>query len=406
MPKKVVPLTDSKIKQAKPKEKQYSLSDGDGLQLIVPAANSKRKKYFRFDYTRPSGKRNSISFGTYPEITLAQAREKRQKFREMLAQGQDPAIVKKQESEKQLTVFSNVAADFYEKTAKTIAETTASNYQRYINYMNQAFGSKDINDITIKDISTLLLEFDLAGKRETAERILRLLKAIYKYAISRGLIVHNIANDISAKDLLSKKEEKHFAFIDNEKEFAQLLLAIDEYFGDIIVKLALQFAAMTFLRPGNVRALEWEYVDFSKSIIEVPFDDMKSDRKHMVPITKQIEDVLKQAAQFSKGKSKYVFPSTISNVKMLSENTLNTAIKRMGFGGKMTSHGFRHTASTLLHEWIYEHKVHSEAIEMQLAHKDENKIRRTYNHAKYLPERKRLMQWWCDYLDQIKAAYA
>ena len=403
MPKKVVPLSDTKIANAKPKEKQYTLSDGDGLRLIV---TPKGKKYFRFDYTRPNGKRNSISFGTYPEVSLAIAREKRLEYRRMLATRNDPSVVKKQEGSDDTTIFKNISQAYLNKSRKGIAKTTISNYERYVKYMDGAFGSKDINDITIKDISTLLLKFDEAGKLETATRILRLLKSIYKYALSRGFASHNTAYDINARDLLSKKEEKHFDFIDNEKEYAGLLIDIDDYFGDPITKIALQYASMTFLRPGNVRSLRWEHVDLKAKIIEYQEDEMKTGIKHLVPITKQIEVVLNEASRLSGDRSVYVFPSPISNVRMLSENTLNMAIKRMGYNGRMTSHGFRHSASTLLHENMHIHHISSQVIEMQMAHKDENKIRGTYNHAQYLPERKRLMEWWGDYLDHIKDLHA
>jgi len=402
MPKKVVPLSDTVIKNAKAKAKQYTLNDGDGLRVII---TPKGKKYFRFDYTRPTGKRNSISIGTYPEITLAIAREKRLQYRKMLASGDDPSIQRRAAESNSESLFCNIADAFYQKIVKGISESTASNYERYLKYMKKAFGEKDINDITIKDISTLLLQFDNEGKQETATRILRLLKTVYKYALSRGLSQHNTAHDIDAKDLLSKKVEKHFDFIDNEKEFAMLLSAIDDYFGDYIVKHALQFASMTFLRPGNVRSLRWNQIDYNNKFIEYSAQEMKAGRKHLVPITPQISELLDNMAKLTKERSKFVFPSPTSNVKMLSENTLNMALKRLGFKGKMTSHGFRHTASTLLHEHMHVHGISSEVVEMQLAHKDENKIRGTYNHAQYLSERRRLMEWWCDYIDEIKVKY-
>ena len=401
MPKKVPPLTDTALKKARPADKQYTLSDGDGLRFIVSATG---KRYFRFDYTRPTGKRNSISLGTYPEVSLAKARELRLEYRQMLSEGLDPSDIRRKVDTSDIAKFESISSEFYTKTESGVAASTAKNYKRYIKYMNEAFGSKDINDITIQDISKLLLKFDNSGKRETAERILRLLKSVYKYARSRGLVAHNTAYDVSARDLLSKKREKHYDFIDNEKEFAELLLAIDEYFGDKIVKLALQFLSMAFLRPGNVRGLRWDQIYWDQNIIVYSEGDMKSDRKHIVPITRQIRKVLDSAASLSGGRSEYVFPSPISNIRSLSENTLNTALKRMGFAGKMTSHGFRHTASTLLHENMHRHGISSEVIEMQMAHKDDNKIRGTYNHAQYLPERKRLMQWWCDYMDRIKSA--
>jgi integrase len=320
----------------------------------------------------------------------------------MVKNGDDPSEQKKIEAIDDQYIFRNIAEAFFQKTEKGISESTASNYKRYLKYMVEEFGDRNINDITIKDITPMLLRFDNAGKQETATRILRLLKTVYKYAVSRGLISHNTANDIDARDLLSKKVEKHFDFIDNEEDFSALLNAIDDYNGDPLTKYALQFASMAFLRPSNVRSLRWDQIDTDKNLIEYSEEEMKSDRKHIVPVTPQMRVVFERAAQLTRGRSVYVFPSPLSNVRVMSENTLNMAIKRLGFNGQMTSHGFRHSASTLLHEHIHIHKVSSEVIEMQMAHKDDNRIRGTYNHAQYLPERKRLMQWWCDYLDEIK----
>lgn len=406
MPKKVIPLTNAQISKAKAQETQLTLSDGDGLRFIV---TTKDRKYFRFDYTRPkSKKRNSISLGDYPGTTLKQAREKRQEYRKMVFDGLDPAEVNKKVKEKSTDdskVFKNISASFLKQKNKGKAQTTIDNNNRKVKYMNEAFGEKSIDDITIPDISKLLLKFDNEGKNESARRILSSLRAIYKYALSTGAATHNKAADIDANALLSKKESKNYDHIDNEEDFAQLLLSIDDYFGDPITKLALKYISMDFLRPGNVRGLLWEYVNFDKKLIAYPLGDMKTSRKHLVPMTKQLEEVLREAELLSRGRSEYVFPSPTSNVRMLSENTLNMAVKRMGFAGSMTSHGFRHTASTLLHEHMHVHNLSSEVIEIQMAHKDDS-IRGIYNHAKYLPERTRLMEWWCDYIDEIKIKYA
>ena len=402
MPKKVVPLSDTKIASAKSKQKQYTLNDGDGLRLVVTASS---RKYFRFDYTRPNGKRNSISIGTYPGTTLKEAREQREKYRKMVFNGIDPAEEKQKTKVDEDKFFKNISTEFLRHKNRDKAKSTIENNERKVKYMNEAFGDKDINEITVQEISKLLLKFHNEGKNETARRILSTLRAIYKYAISTGVASHNRAADIDTTALLGKKKVKHYDFIDNEKEFADLLLSIDDYFGDPITQLALKYASMDFLRPGNVRGLLWDQVDMENKLIIYSDDDMKSDRKHLVPITRQIKDVLDEAAKLSKGRSIYVFPSPISNVKMLSENTLNMAIKRMGFAGRMTSHGFRHTASTLLHEHLHIHNVSSDAIEVQMAHKDDT-TKGIYNHAKYLPERTRLMEWWCDYLDEIKVKYA
>ena len=401
MPKKIAPLTASKIKTAKAREKQYSLNDGDGLRFIVTPKNT---KYFRFDYTRPNGKRNSITVGTYPIISLAEARDKRLEYRKLLSNSIDPSGHKEITEDDETKLFSYIAEAYLKKTENGIAATTFSNYKRYVKYMVGAFGDKAIDTITISDISKMLLQFDHEGKVETAKRILRLLKTIYKYAMSTGSASHNTAYDIDASALLSKQEKKHYDHIDNEQEFAQLLLDIDDYFGDPITKLGLKYTSMTFLRPENVRGLQWVRINFEKKLITYLPEEMKNGLKHVVPLTDQLIDVLNEAALLSKDRSIYVFPSPQSNTRILSENTLNMALKRMGYRGRMTSHGFRHTASTLLHDNLHIHKVASDAIELQMAHKD-GSIRGVYNHAQYLPERTRLMEWWCDYMDEIKVNY-
>ncbi len=402
MPKKVIPLSDTKIAGAKPKAKQYALSDGDGLRLVVTA---KGRKYFRFDYTRPSGKRNSISIGTYPATKLKEAREKREEYRKMVSQGIDPSEEKQKNDVDEKRIFKNISAQFLKQKSVDWGESTIDSNTRYLKYMDQAFGDKEIDSITIPDISTLLLKFHKEGKAETARRILTTLKSVYMYGLSTGDATHNTAADIDTRALLGKKISKNYDHIDNEKEFAGLLLSMDEYFGDPITKLALKYASMTFLRPENIRGLLWERIDFEKKLITYPKEEMKNNLKHVIPLTQQLLDVLNETALLSRDRSIYVFPSPTSNVRMLSENTLNMAIKRMGYKGRMTSHGFRHTASTLLHDNLHIHKIASDAIELQMAHKD-GSIRGVYNHAQYLPERTRLMEWWCDYLDEIKVKYA
>ncbi len=402
MPKKVIPLTNAKISSAKSQDKQLTLSDGDGLRFIV---TTKGRKYFRFDYTRPnSKKRNSVTLGDYPGTTLKDAREKRQEYRKMVFDGIDPSEEKQKAEVDDDKLFKHIATQFLSQKSADWGDSTIDSNKRYIRYMIEAFGEKEIGDITIPDISSLLLKFNNEGKAETARRILTLLKSVYKYGLSTGDATHNTAADIDTRALLGKKISKNYDHIDNEKEFAGLLLSMDEYFGDPITKLALKYASMTFLRPENIRGLLWERIDFEKKLITYPKEEMKNNLKHVIPLTQQLIDVLNETSLLSMDRSKYVFPSPTSNVRMLSENTLNMAIKRMGYKGRMTSHGFRHTASTLLHDNLHIHNVTSDAIELQMAHKD-GSIRGVYNHAQYLPERTRLMEWWCDYLDEIKVKY-
>jgi len=323
----------------------------------------------------------------------------------MVSKGIDPSEEKQKDGTDEKKIFVNISEQFLKQNSVEWGESTIDSNTRYIRYMNESFGEKEIDSISIQDISVLLLYFHSQGKSETARRILTTLKSIYMYGLSTGYATHNTAADIDSRALLGKKVSKNYDHIDNENEFAALLLDMDDYFGDLVTKSALRYASMTFLRPENVRGLLWGHIDFDKKMIVYPKEEMKNRQKHVVPLTPQLIDLLNEIALLSKGRSNYVFPSPTSNVKMLSENTLNMAIKRMGYKGRMTSHGFRHTASTLLHDNLHIHKVSSDAIELQMAHKD-GSIRGVYNHAQYLPERVRLMQWWCDYLDEIKARHS
>ena len=285
MPKKILPLVDTKLAKAKAKDKQYTLNDGDGLRFIItPHA----RKYFRFDYTRPNhGKRNSLTIGNYPEITLGEARDKRAEYRKLLSQKLDPA--KQKNAVTRQDIFKDISADYLTVIKKSVAgDSTYLSYKRYVKYMNAEFGDKDFIEIEIRDISKLITYYDNQNKHETARRVLRLLKSIYKYARSRGVVEHNIANDIDSNILIAKVKPISFAHIDDEKEFAILLNSIDDYFGDIMTKYALQFQSMTFLRPENVRFLRWEIIDFEKKQIVYPETEMKNELKFIVPITKQI----------------------------------------------------------------------------------------------------------------------
>ena len=423
MPKKIKPLTDIQISSAKATEKQITLFDGNGLRVII---TTKERKYFRFDYTKPTGKKNrtSITIGDYgkkdeeDKITLEKARKKCNKLRAKVQKGIDPVEekeaklakkAKKKEVKKtnKKLLFKNISANYLEKEKKSIGNSTYVTYERYVRYMNEAFGkNRSIEDITIEDISNLITYYDITkNQQETALRTLQCLKRVYRYAKNRGLLKYNITSDLEPVDLISKKEIKHFSHVTNEQEFFKVLKAINTYNGDPIVTLALKYQSMTFLRPANVRGLRWDIVDFEKKLITYPKEEMKGERgkkqAHTIPITTQIEALLKEAARLTKDRSIYVFASPQSNLKTLSENTLNQALHRLGFKGIMTSHGFRHTASTLLNEYHKEHGASGDVIEMMLAHKEPG-IRGTYNHAKYMDERIRLSQWWCDFLDKLQ----
>lgn len=246
-------------------------------------------------------------------------------------------------------------------------------------------------------------EIQAKGAFEVADRVLNMLNNIWRYAVTMQIVEHNIIADIEKSMVIQAQERKHFPTITNPKDIGTLLHTIDNYKGDINTKLALMISPYIFLRSSNIRMLEWKEIDFEKREIKIPAHKMKMKAPHIVPLTDRTIEILQQAYTISGHCSVYVFPSSISNIKIMSENTLNYALRRLGYGkDEIVYHGFRAMASTLLHEKISEHGIHSDAIERQLAHAERSGVKAAYNHAEYLKERKSLMQWWSDYLDELK----
>jgi integrase len=227
-----------------------------------------------------------------------------------------------------------------------------------------------------------------------------LLERIYRYANTIGKANKNILAGIDKSLVLKKPKEQNFKHTTDPKELKNILLSIDEYFGDISTKRALQILPYLFVRPFNIRAMQWDEIDFDKKLWIIPAKKMKMKKEHIVPLYKTVIEILKQQKEFSYSLSSYVFPSIISKTRIMSENTLNVALKRLGFD--VTSHGFRHTASTLLHENMHIHNIPSEVIETQLARTVGNSVHQTYNKALYIDLRVKLMNWWGEYLDNLK----
>lgn len=402
MGKPIVPLSEAHVKNAKRKEKDYKLFDGDGLYLVVWSSLG-RKKQWRLDY-RFQGRRKTISLGTYPETTLAQARKLRQEFKEKINNGINPSEERKEIKAEHNPLFKNIAEKWLLLHKGKITENT---YVRKIgwlkNHIFPVLGTKEIKEIKRIDIINLLQSLQAQDIAETADRISNMLNSIWKYAVMLEYVEHNIIVDIDKKVILPSRQKKHYPTITDPNEISTLLKAIDSYKGDINTKLALTLSPYVFLRSYNIRALEWKEVDFEKQEIKIPAHKMKMKDPHIVPLTVSTIAILKQAYALSAHCSTYVFPSNLSNLKIMSENTLNQAIRRLGYSKEeMVYHGFRGMASTLMNEKISEHGVHTDAIEVQLAHAERNESKAAYNHAKYIEIRKILMQWWSDYLDGLK----
>lgn len=428
MAKQVKPLSDQQIKNAKPQQKDYQLSDGGGLGLLITKDGS---KLWRFNYISPKdGKRKLISFGTYPDVPLQSgtkidektkeiikdgqgkpiifqgARAKRDEARQKIANGIDPSEERKEKKEaikKQGRTFEGVASEFIDKKIK---EGKSNKYLTSIRsklamYIYPLIGKKQMTDIKRSDVMEALKIADRKSPHST-KSALQYTKAIFTYAENMGYVEFSVIGSVAAKNVLTKTERKNFKHIKDPKRFGELLKAIDDYNGEFVTRQLLRFMPLVMTRPTEARIARWSEIDLEKEVWAIPAERMKMRNDHIVPLSKQAIKILKEIQPFT-GHRELVFASAYGGAKIMSENTVNNALRKIGFGDEQTGHGFRHSASTMLHEHIGEHGAHSLVIEACLAHKDTNEIRAVYNKAQYLEERRRLMQWWADYLDSLKA---
>ncbi len=406
MPKMVTQLNDTQIKNAKPKEKDYQLSDGQGLFLLVKTSSA---KWWRFNYVSPNdGKRKLLSLGTYPEISLAKARARRDEARQKIAVGIDPSDErqqikqsKKEEQEKTETTFQSVVDEFFASRKKIWSD---SNYHKNYSALRRdilpVFADRAMNEITKQEFLQAIKKIEQRGATRASRDTFNLCGQIWRYAVTHDKVEHNIVGDIDRQSALQPHKTTHFRTITDTRRVGQLLHAIDEYDGSYIVKCALRLAPMLFLRPSELGGLMWEEVNMEASELRIKPERMKMRQLHIVPLAKQAKAILKDIQTLT-GDGIFAFPSRISTIKPISENTLNQALKRIDFGDEIVAHGFRAMASTLLNEQKGTHGFNSDVIERQLAHGERNSVRASYNHAEYLAERKKLMQWWADYLDEL-----
>lgn len=404
MPKITAPLTDTEIRKSKLQDKQYKKSDGQGLCLIITPTGT---KYFRFDYIY-NGKRKSLSFGTYPQTSLKRARDLKEAARENLLDNIDPASVKKLENNVEIT-FYEVATKWFEMMKIEWSEATYKKIsQNFTNNCFKQIGHLPIKQITRAHILDIASNMESRGVYELRNRLMNYLDRVYKYAVTHDIIEHNIIADIDKKNTMKSPKVEHLAAITNELEIKQLMKDIKDYKNsyraDISTVFALELAPYVFVRPFNLRFMEHKELNLEKGIWEIPTEKMKMRKAFIIPLSTQAIQIIKAAQQYSKNESDFVFPSPITNLKPISDNTLTQALKRMGYANKMTIHGFRAMFSTIAHEKYKEHGFTSDIIELCLAHEERNKIKAAYNRdnkMKYFDERKELIQWWADWLDGL-----
>lgn len=398
MPKRIAPLSDLQVSKAKPKAKDYKLADGGGMYLLVTVSGG---KLWRLDY-RFQDKRKTMALGQYPAVTLADARQRREAFRKLLANGVDPAAARKEQKEQQAQqacTFETVARDWYQKNApiwsKGHAETVLN---RLVHDVFPSFGEKPIAEITAADVRVMLLAVGNRGAIESAARIKIICGQVFRYAVNHGLREHDPSAPLRPSELFQKREKKHFAAITEPKQLAPLLRAIDEYQGTAVVTAALRLAPMLFVRPGELRYMEWTELDLDAAQWNIPGHKMKMKQPHLVPLARQAVSILR-ALHALTGTGRYVFSGRTSS-RPMSENTVNAAMRYMGYDtSTVTGHGFRATARTILDEVL---GFRVEWIECQLAHAVRDANGRAYNRTSFLKDRARMMQQWADYLDGLK----
>ncbi len=397
MPKRITPLSEVKVRNAKSRGNAYKLFDGGGLFLMVTPSSGKLWHFkYRFDE-----KEKKLAFGTYPEISLADARARRDEARKQIAHGIDPGAVRKAQKQAQTEeteTFEVIAREWHMKFKSTWTEghatTTLSRLERDL---FPWIGARPINQIKAPELLTVLRRIESRGALETAHRIRNISSLVFRYAVATGRAERDPSGDL--KGALPAARAKHHAAITDPKEIAPLLRAIDGYNGHFVVKCALRLAPLFFVRPGELRNAVWAEIDLDEAVWNIPAHKMKMRLAHIVPLSRQAAEILSELKELTRT-SRYVFPSLRSSARPMSNNTVNAALRRLGYDkDSMTGHGFRAMARTILDEVL---KVNPYVIEAQLAHKVPDPLGRAYNRTTHIEERKRMMQLWADYLDSLK----
>lgn len=391
-------LTDTAIRNSKPKDKPYKVADAQGLYLLVNPTGS---KLWRIKY-RIDGAERKLALGAYPEITLAEARAARDAARKQLAHSIDPNAAKRQArieaSIRAGNTFASVAEELIEKKGREGRAATTLEKQRWLlKLLGADFGKRPVADITPQELLHELKKHERRGRLETAKQLRAFAGQVFRYAAATARAERDPAQLLQGA--LISPTVKHFAAITDTTQFGALLRAIDDYQGDPAVMYALKLTPHLFQRPGELRQMEWAEVDSDKAVWIIPETKMKMRQPHVVPLSKQALAVLREMRGLS-GAGRYVFPSVRTKVRPISDNTVNAALRRMGYSkDQMTAHGFRTSASSLLNE---SGKWNPDAIERALAHMVPGIIRRIYNQSAYWGERVEMAQWWSDYLDTLK----
>lgn len=389
-----VPLSDAKARNAKPRTKPYKIADGEGLFLLIAPSGS---KYWRLKYFF-AGKEKTLALGVYPETSLADARERRAQARKALATGNDPGELKKEAKRlavlKNANTFENVAREWIENRKHEWAPTTVKALLgRLEQYILPKLGHRPIAEIAAPEVLAMLRLIENKGALETARRVMQITGQTFMYAIATGRAERNPVPDL--RGALKVPVVKHRSYLE-ASELPTYLKKLEAFDGTLQTKLALRLLLLTFVRSIELRGAQWPEIDWAKAEWRIPAERMKMKELHIVPLSRQAIAVLRELEKFN-GDKTYVFPNHHNPSSFMSENAMLYALYRMGYHSRATGHGFRSTASTILNE----HGFRADVIERQLAHSERNNVRAAYNHAQYLPERRKMMQWWANYLDKM-----
>jgi len=385
-------LTDKAIKALRAAEKPYKAADGKGLYLHVQPSGA---RWWRLKY-RFQGREKLLSLGTYPEVSLAKARDRRDEARRLVADGIDPSEARKAEKRAQADSFEAIAREWMAKQKRKLAPATYDKAEWMLReFVFPYVGRTPINSINPPQLLAVLRRVESQGKHETAHRVRQRCGQIFRYAIATGRAERDPAADL--KGALAPISVKHRAAITEPRRVGELLRAVDGYTGQLATRNALQLLALTFVRPGELRLATWAEFELDRGLWRIPAERTKMRREHLVPLSRQAVEVLEEIHPLTERKT-YAFESPRPG-RPLSDNTMNAALRGLGYPGDvMTAHGFRSTASTLLHELGWPPEV----IELQLAHAQRSQVAAAYNRSARLEERTRMMQSWADYLDSLR----
>ncbi|MDE2410214.1 MAG: integrase arm-type DNA-binding domain-containing protein [Sphingomonadales bacterium] len=400
-----MPLTDTGIRALKPRAKAYKAADEKGLYLLVTPSGG---RLWKLKFRTAAGTEKKLSLGVYPELTLKAARDKRDEARRALADGVDPAEKKRRDIQAAKlsadNTFTSAAEAYIAKNERDgLAANTIVKRRWFIRVLQKSLGHRPLTEIQPIDVLRAVKPFEAAKNDEKAHRALQFVGGVFRYAVANQLATADPTRDL--RGALAKRKPKHHAAIVEPERVGELLRAIDGYEGQGLptTRLALQLSPYVFVRPSELRKAEWSEFDFEAAVWRIPAPRMKGRLEHVVPLSRQAVALFKEAQQWT-GQGRYVFPSIRTHLKPMSENTVNAALRRMGFPKEeMSGHGFRALASTLLNE---SGKWSADAIERALAHQDRDAVRAAYHRGAHWAERVEMAQWWADHLDELRNAEA